>query len=92
MEFHLFTLDFKGFCELYTLLALAQITADIPAKIKELSLSREEQITKALYKDYTEFKNALFADLCEQNKDTDELELFSKSQKLHDRSLFIFFC
>ena len=92
MEFHLFTLDFKGFCELYTLLALAQITADIPAKIKELSLSREEQITKALYKDYTEFKNALFADLCEQNKDTDELELFSKSQKLLDRFLFIFFC
>ena len=92
VEFHLFTLDFKGFCELYTLLALAQITADIPAKIKELSLSREEQITKALYKDYTEFKNALFADLCEQNKDTDELELFSKSQKLLDRFLFIFFC
>ena len=92
VEFHLFTLDFKGFCELYTLLALAQITTDIPAKIKELSLSREEQITKALYKDYTEFKNALFADLCEQNKDTDELELFSKSQKLLDRFLFIFFC
>ena len=92
VEFHLFTLDFKGFCELYTLLALAQITADIPAKIKELSLSREEQITKALYKDYTEFKNALFADLCEQNKDTGELELFSKSQKLLDRFLFIFFC
>lgn len=92
VEFHLFTLDFKGFCELYTLLALAQITADIPAKIKEQSLSREEQITKALYKDYTEFKNALFADLCEQNKDTDELELFSKSQKLLDRFLFIFFC
>lgn len=92
VEFHLFTLDFKGFCELYTLLALAQITADIPAKIKELSLSREEQITKALYKDYTEFKNALFTDLCEQNKDTDELELFSKSQKLLDRFLFIFFC
>ena len=92
VEFHLFTLDFKGFCELYTLLALAQITADIPAKIKELSLSREEQITKALYKDYTEFKNTLFADLCEQNKDTDELELFSKSQKLLDRFLFIFFC
>nr|WP_321428303.1 N-6 DNA methylase [uncultured Campylobacter sp.] len=92
VEFHLFTLDFKGFCELYTLLALAQITADIPAKIKEQSLSREEQITKALYKDYTEFKNALFTDLCEQNKDTDELELFSKSQKLLDRFLFIFFC
>lgn len=92
LEFHLFSLDFTGFATLYTLLALPQITADIPAKIKEQSLSREEQITKALYKDYTDFKNALFADLCEQNKDTDELELFSKSQKLLDRFLFIFFC
>ena len=92
IEFNLFTLDFSGFCELYTLLAYTQITADIPAKIKELSLNDEEFITKKFYKDYSDFKNAIFADICELNPSYDKLELFRKTQKLLDRMLFVLFC
>ena len=61
-------------------------------------MSNEDQITKALYKDYSQFKRVLFADILKLNptpegKDEKEwqLLLFKKTQKLLDRLLFIFF-
>ena len=61
-------------------------------------MSSEDQITKALYKDYSQFKRVLFADILKQNptpEGNDEKEwqllLFKKTQKLLDRLLFIFF-
>lgn len=92
IEFDLFELDYDNFKKLYTLLAYEQIKADIPALIKEQSISREEDITKKFYKDYSDFKNALFDNICELNPSFDKLELFTKTQKLLDRFLFIFFC
>lgn len=92
IEFDLFNLDYDNFKKLYTLLAYEQIKADIPALIKEQSISREEDITKKFYKDYSDFKNALFDNICELNPSFDKLELFTKTQKLLDRFLFIFFC
>lgn len=92
IEFDLFNLDYDNFEKLYTLLAYEQIKADIPALIKEQSISREEDITKKFYKDYSDFKNALFDNICELNPSFDKLELFTKTQKLLDRFLFIFFC
>lgn len=92
IEFDLFELDYDNFEKLYTLLAYEQIKADIPALIKEQSISREEDITKKFYKDYSDFKNALFDKICELNPSFDKLELFTKTQKLLDRFLFIFFC
>ena len=92
IEFDLFNLDYDNFEKLYTLLAYEQIKADIPALIKEQSNSREEDITKKFYKDYSDFKNALFDNICELNPSFDKLELFTKTQKLLDRFLFIFFC
>ena len=90
-EWHLFSLMEAEFTDLYTVLACAQIMADIPAKIKEESVSSEEQITNALYKDYSTFKRLLFADLQQNNPSVEPLILFKKSQKLLDRLLFIFF-
>ena len=93
-EFNLFNLNLDNFKLLYLLLAYPQIEHNIPKSIKEESLSSEDTITKSLYKDYSEFKRVLFADILKNNivaSVEDKILLFKKSQKLLDRLLFIFF-
>ena len=91
LEFNLFELTKSDFELLYLCLAFENISADIPARIKNESVSKEDEITKKLYKDYSVFKRELFKNLSEQNPKFDPLELFKKSQKLLDRLLFLFF-
>lgn len=91
LEFNLFELTKEQFELLYLCLAFENILADIPAKIKNESVSKEDEITKKLYKDYSVFKRELFNNLIKQNPEFDQLELFKKSQKLLDRLLFLFF-
>ena len=97
-EWSLFQLTEDDFRELYLCLAWQQVERGVALQIKEESVSSEDQITKALYKDYSQFKRVLFADILKQNptpegKDEKEwqLQLFKKTQKLLDRLLFIFF-
>lgn len=91
LEFNLFELNKEQFDMLYLCLAHENIAGDIPAKIKNESVSQEDEITKKLYKDYSVFKRNLFQNLTQQNPEYDQLELFKKSQKLLDRFLFLFF-
>jgi len=91
IEFNLFNLTESEFALLYLCLAFENISNDIPKKLKEQSLSKEKDITKALYTDYSLFKRELHQDLVKQNPDYDALILFKKSQKLLDRFLFLFF-
>ena len=91
LEFNLFELTKEQFELLYLCLAFENISADIPVKIKNESVSKEDEITKKLYKDYSVFKRELFNNLTQQNPEFDQLELFKKSQKLLDRLLFLFF-
>lgn len=90
-EWGLFTLTEEDFRELYLCLSWEQVKARTAIRLKEESVSSEDQITKALYKDYSEFKRVLFADIVAQNPNYDQLLLFKKTQKLLDRLLFIFF-
>ena len=97
-EWSLFQMTEEDFRELYLCLAWPQVERGVPLQIKEESVSSEDQITKALYRDYSQFKRVLFADILKQNpapegKDEKEwqLLLFKKTQKLLDRLLFIFF-
>ena len=97
-EWNLFHLTEEDFRELYLCLAWKQVDRGVALQIKQESVSSEDQITKALYKDYSQFKRVLFADILKQNptpegKDEKEwqLLLFKKTQKLLDRLLFIFF-
>ena len=97
-EWSLFYLTEEEFRELYLCLAWPQVERGIALQMKQESVSSEDQITKALYKDYSQFKRVLFADILKQNptpegKDEKEwqLLLFKKTQKLLDRLLFIFF-
>lgn len=90
-EFNLFTLNREQFNLLYMCLSYDNIKHNVPKRLKAESVSQEDQITKKLYKDYSEFKRALFNNLVELNPQYDKLLLFKKTQKLLDRFLFIFF-
>jgi len=91
LEFNLFTLSEKEFEVLYLCLAFENLEKGIPRRIKEESLSEEDQITKKLYNDYSLFKRTLHQNLVLLNPQFDALSLFRKSQKLLDRFLFLFF-
>ncbi len=91
LEFNLFTLTETEFELLYLCLGYENVERDLPKKIKEESLSREDQITKELYNDYSLFKRELYQNLTFLNPQVDPLTLFKKSQKLLDRFLFLFF-
>ena len=97
-EWNLFGLTEEEFRELYLCLAWEQVKKGAAVQMKEESVSTEDQITKALYKDYSQFKRALFADILKNNPAAEgedekqwQLLLFKKTQKLLDRLLFIFF-
>lgn len=96
-EWNLFTMTEDDFLELYCCLAWSQIEKGIAIQIKESSVSIEKDVTKALYRDYSLFKNNLFEDILKNNpsQGTDiqewQLLLYKKTQKLLDRLLFIFF-
>lgn len=91
IEFNLFNLTLDEFKKLWLFLQKDNLLNDVPLKVKKESLVEEEQITKRLYKDYSSFKNELWTNMVQQNRDNDELELYKKSQKLLDRFLFILF-
>ena len=101
-EWNLFQLKEEDFRELYLCLAFSQVEKGVAFQMKSESLSSEDQITNALYRDYSQFKRALFADILTNNVFSSDntwadnekawqLLLFKKTQKLLDRLLFIFF-
>ena len=97
-EWNLFTLNEDDFRELYLCLAWQQVAKGVALQMKGESVSSEDQITKALYRDYSLFKRELFADILKLNPAAEgenerewQLLLFKKTQKLLDRLLFIFF-
>ena len=101
-EWDIFHMTKDEFRELYLCLSWTQVERGVALQMKEESVSTEDQITNALYKDYSQFKRVLFADIVAQNPyqvgnqwaadDKQwQLLLFKKTQKLLDRLLFIFF-
>ena len=91
IEFNLFTLTKDEFKVLWLCLGYSNFTKGLPKKIKDASLTEEENVTKKLYKDYSEFKHDVFESIKKNNPEYDKLLLFKKTQKLLDRFLFIFF-
>lgn len=95
IEFDLFHLTEDEFRMLWLCLAYENIAANLPKRIKTESVSSEDAITNALYRDYSTFKQVLFDDICKNNcgdaSNVSTVELYKKTQKLLDRLLFIFF-
>ena len=90
-EFDLFTLSFERFALLYVCLHKDNLLSDVPLQMKQASVAAEENITRKLYADYSQFKKKLFHNITSMNPQHDKLLLFKKTQKLLDRFLFIFF-
>nr|MCR5642613.1 hypothetical protein [Prevotella sp.] len=97
-EWDIFHMTRDEFNELYLCLAWRQVERGVALQMKQESVSNEDLITKALYRDYSQFKRVLFADILANNPAPDgdderewQLQLFKKTQKLLDRLLFIFF-
>jgi type I restriction-modification system DNA methylase subunit len=90
-EFNLFKMSREEFDLFYFCLSIDTLLLDTPKRTKEESINKEENITNALYKDYSSFRNDVFTNIQKLNPQHDKLTLFKKTQKLLDRFLFIFF-
>jgi type I restriction-modification system DNA methylase subunit len=90
-EFDLFNLDRKKFALLYLILNRENLLNGLPLQLKEETKCHEENISAQFYKDYSKFKQDIFANLTKNNSQFDQLLLFKKSQKFLDRLLFVFF-
>ncbi|OWW25061.1 restriction endonuclease subunit M [Zobellia sp. OII3] len=74
-EFNLFALSQERFQLLYLCLHIDKVLNNVPLKIKEASIVKEEQITKDFYKDYSLFKRELYRDLVKRNARTVKAKL-----------------
>ncbi|MDU5325409.1 Eco57I restriction-modification methylase domain-containing protein [Campylobacter ureolyticus] len=91
VEFDLFNLNFNEFKKFYLLLSFESIKNQIPLILKEKSLNFENEISKKLYKDYSNFRLNLFENLIINNPQVGKHELLSHTSKLCDRIIFILF-
>ena len=80
-EWNLFTLCKEDFCEMYLCLAWSQVQKGTVLQIKAESVSNEDLITKALYKDYSQFKRVLFANILELNPAPEDNCCFSRRRR-----------
>ncbi|WP_198304917.1 Eco57I restriction-modification methylase domain-containing protein [Arcobacter vandammei] len=98
-KFNLFNLDYEKFKKLHLMLSFESIKEQIPLKIKEKSNLFEQNISKELYKDFSDFRTALFDNIVKNNFGTkvltlavlDKSTLLRLTQKLCDRIIFILF-
>ncbi|MDM8559479.1 N-6 DNA methylase, partial [Candidatus Parabeggiatoa sp. HSG14] len=90
-EFDLFHLDKVAFSLLYLILNKESLLNGLPLQLKDETKYHEENISAQFYKNYSQFKQEVFANLTKNNPQFDQLLLFKKSQKFLDRLLFVFF-
>ncbi|MDX4012233.1 N-6 DNA methylase [Aliarcobacter skirrowii] len=90
-KFNLFTLNYEDFKKLHLLISYESIKDDVPLKLKEKSNSFEQDISKKLYKDFSNFRTLLFENIVKNNTNIDKQTLLRLTQKLCDRIIFILF-
>jgi hypothetical protein len=91
-EFDLYNLDKETFKRFYLYLRKeGLLDKNLPKLLREETKFHEEEISKKLYKDYSNFKRSFYENAVKNNPDHDKLILFKKSQKFLDRILFLLF-
>lgn len=66
-KFNLFTLNYEEFKKLHLLISYESIKDDVPLKLKEKTNSFEQDISKKLYKDFSNFRTLLFENIVKNN-------------------------
>ena len=91
-EFDLYNLDKESFRRFYLYLQReGLLEKNLPKLLRQETKFHEEEISKNLYKDYSNFKRSFFENALKNNPQFDKLSLFKKSQKFLDRVLFVLF-
>lgn len=92
-SFSLFNLSYEEFSKLHLLLSFENIKEETALKIREKTNNFEQDISKKLYKDFSEFRTFLFENLVKNNlnEELDKSTLLRLTQKLCDRIIFILF-
>ncbi|TLT07248.1 hypothetical protein FE243_05235 [Aliarcobacter thereius] len=90
-SFSLFNLTYEEFSKLHLLLAYENIKEEKALKIREKSNKFEQNISKELYKDFSNFRILLFDNLVKNNLSIEKSVLLRLTQKLCDRIIFILF-
>ncbi len=91
-EFDLYNLDKETFKRFYLYLRKeGLLDKNLPKLLREETKFHEEEISKKLYKDYSNFKRNFYENAVKNNPHQDKLILFKKSQKFFDRILFLLF-
>ena len=91
-EFDLYALNKETFRRFYLYLRKeGLLDKNIPKLLRQETRFHEENITKSLYRDYSQFKNRFFQNAVKNNPQYDKLTLFQKSQKFLDKLLFVLF-
>ena len=80
LEFNIFAMTQEQFELLYLCLSLENVKSSTALKLKKESVSAENSITDKLYADYSAFKRALFADICQLNLGGESLPLAPKAE------------
>lgn len=91
VAFDLFNLGYDEFVRLHTLLCYESLKAHLPLDLKAKTSSFEQQISKDLYRDFSEFRLDLFENIVVNNPQIDKQTLLRLTQKLCDRIIFILF-
>ncbi len=91
-EFDLYNLDKETFKRFFMYLRKeGLLDKNLPKLLREETKFHEEEISKKLYKDYSDFKRSFYENAVKNNPENDKLILFKKSQKFLDRILFLLF-
>ena len=90
-KFNLFNLSEEEFYKLHLLLSYESIKENIPSNLKEKSTTKEIDISKDLYKKFSNFRTSLFENLVKNNINHDKAILLRFTQKICDRIIFILF-
>ena len=80
----------QSYITLYALLCQSSLETNEIERLKKLSKSQDE-ITKEVYKEYSNFRLNLLSNLIEKNKELSKETIFECANKLLDRFMFIFF-
>jgi len=80
----------QNYTTLYALLNQSSLETNEIKRLKKLSKSQDE-ITKEVYKEYSDFRLKLLNNLIENNKELSKENIFECANKLLDRFMFILF-